>query len=57
MENYIAIVYDIKQIEKPVLLLEIPILAESRSEAIDKAHTEAESKFPQNKRMVSVKRV
>lgn len=55
MEKYIAIIYDIKQIEKPVLLLEMPILAESRSDAMN-AHTEAEAKFPQNKRMVSVKR-
>jgi hypothetical protein len=56
MEIYNVEIFNIQDIKNPVKLDEITILAESKSEAIDNAHTAAEKMYPKHKRMVSLRK-
>ena len=55
MTEYIVAIYDIEDIRNKKFLTEIKIIAESRSDVIDKAHTRAEKLYPEIKRMVHVR--
>ncbi len=56
MERYIVSIYDIKNIGKHVFIEEVPILAEGKADASDKAHTLAFEKHPNISRLVSVRK-
>ena len=55
MQNFTIEIYDIKDIQKPILLKEIVLKAEGKNDAIDKAHTRAEHLYPTIKRMIHVR--
>lgn len=54
---YKAFIYDIKNIIKPIKVDELPIKAEDRNEAMDKAHSKAEELYPTIKRMIEIAKV
>jgi len=55
MNTFVVLIYDIESIEKPKFLEEKSILADSKSEAQDKAHELAFSLYPDTKRMISLR--
>ncbi len=57
MESFIITIKDIEDIKKPKILeYGIVVVADGKSDAIDKAHDIAMRKFPNIKRLVEVKR-
>jgi len=57
MYSYIATIFDIKNIQSPKYVDEVVIAASSRSEAIDRGHTEAERLYPKIKRMINIRQM
>lgn len=55
MLEFFVEIYSIEDIQKQKLLKEIKLLGESKSDAIDKAHTEAEKLYPNKKRFVHIR--
>lgn len=55
MIEFFVDIYDIEDIRNKKFLKEIKIYGESRGDAIDKAHTEAEKLFPNVKRLLEIR--
>jgi hypothetical protein len=53
--NFLIVVFNIEDIQKPKKIDEFSVLASSKSEACDMGHTKAEELYPQIKRMVETK--
>jgi len=55
MKTYFISVYDIENLAKKRLIDELTLQAEDKSDAQDKAHCMSYEKFPNVKRMVSIR--
>ena len=55
MYRYTLYIYDIANIDKPVLLKELPLDAASKEDAQDKGHETAYRLFPEKKRMIETR--
>lgn len=56
MNIYILSIYSIEQIDKPKLLMELPIKADNKADANEIGHNIAFEKYEDAKRMISTRK-